>query len=146
MNNDHYTWPIGKTIYLYLEQIDSEDNPFSVHEIIVLKDTASNDYRCFEVVAECCSQTWVEHISGISSLSSRVTSILFSPEPIEMCANDRDYPCTHKRMYVYKIVTEIGVCDIELRNISNGAYHGKILPWTKHFRLWSSMTPIKEDF
>lgn len=146
MNSDHLTWPIGKIVSIFIDQVDSEDDPFSIHDILVIKERSSNDFRCFEVTSECCSQSWIEHVSGVSALASHVVSVDFSPPTIDMCVNDKDYPCTHKRMYVYKIITESGVCDIELRNISNGSYNGKLEPWPHKLRIGPGTREVTEDF
>lgn len=69
---------------------------------------------------DCCSSSWIEHIEGVANLiGATVRAAEDGPEvPSE---NDGEL-----KFYNFRIVTERGFCNLEMRNSSNGYYGGSL--------------------
>ncbi len=84
----------------------------------------------FRAEADCCSESWVNHIAGLAAILGQTitraesvkTSEVQSGEPTFSGRQDVD------SVYSYKLYTGLGICDIELRNASNGWYGGNFSP------------------
>jgi hypothetical protein len=75
--------------------------------------------------AECCSQTWAEHIEmPVNGLPAKV----LNAEDIEMPDLGNMEGCDVVSYYGFKIVTDNGDILIDYRNDSNG-YYGGTLAW-----------------
>lgn len=88
----------------------------------------------FDLDADCCSKSWIEHVEGVAALAGEITAVWDSegyfashetlgdgvPSAVrdDICA----YDCI--RRWVVKITTAAGHLDIECRNSSNGYYSG----------------------
>lgn len=88
---------------------------------------------------DCCSSSWIEHISGLSELLGKK---VLNTVDLEM--ESFEEPCYDGiSCYGYQLNTETGRCIIEMRNHSNGYYGG----WMEHLKGHSQLPNIcKEDF
>lgn len=76
----------------------------------------------WEAVGDCCSHSWVEHVSGVAFLIGGTVRAVESTNIGE--ESNEEHECLQK--YSYKITTDKGVCEFELRNSSNGYYGGSL--------------------
>ncbi len=97
---------------------------------------------------DCCSTSWYEHISGLDWL---IGSPIVSAEEIEMPnAKGNEYELV--QCYGYKLKTDKGIFEIEMRNESNGYYggsmeiHEKALDTYHNERELPKLKPLIEDF
>lgn len=101
---------------------------------------------CADPEGDCCSRSWVEHISGVGDLiDATVIAIHENPET-ESPESNRDHEDV-TILYGLTLVTAARHrVDIEYRNNSNG-YYGGWLNWTIHedFDL-GSWTLTTQDF
>ncbi len=94
----------------------------------------------------CCSESWINHISGIKSL---IGQKVIKVDDIEMddTLMSGDAGFSNKQscetVYRYLIYTAEGMCEIDFRNASNGYYGGslKLCSETKYYK-----KEILEDF
>ena len=93
----------------------------------LLLETLDKDYYDTEGVymlvasAECCSESWFEHISNIDAYG-RINKV-------ETIVIDEDAPGTRQdkdEIYSLKFTTDKGTMEVEMRNSSNGFYGGSI--------------------
>jgi hypothetical protein len=87
-------------------------------------DIGNVTYGCF---ADCCSESWINHINGISELLGGTVQDadevdFFSLLQIEPEATRQEYD----RVLFHRIKTEKGWCSFEFRNSSNGYYGGSL--------------------
>lgn len=107
---------IGKKIIKLL--FNAEKNSFAF-----LLDTLR--LEVFYCEGECCSESWIEHVSGIENLfNSKVIKINYID--IDTERNDDDWGEKETLVYRFDIYTEKGVCSMEMRNHSNGYYSGQL--------------------
>lgn len=84
----------------------------------------------FEAEGDCCSHSWFEHITGISTLLGEVVLAVRTVDMEE--PTDDSYEKEHGmkpdclKAYGYQIDTKRGTFEIEMRNHSNGYYGGWI--------------------
>lgn len=73
--------------------------------------------------ADCCSNSWVESVEVLNAFPGTVleTTVVDGPG----VKSDNDWSTINN--YFYKIRTDKGYCDIELRNESNGYYGGQLV-------------------
>lgn len=82
---------------------------------------------------DCCSLSWFEHINGTIFLEG---AVIQSVEGVYMshkdAGPDQDKDeCNYIKVYGYKIRTDKGIFEIEMRNSSNGYYGGNIEVYQK---------------
>lgn len=71
---------------------------------------------------ECCSNSWIEHVSGLKSLLGHtINKIVFIDLPC-----DKEYGEERTLIYRWDIHTNEGICTMEMRNHSNGYYCGEL--------------------
>lgn len=71
---------------------------------------------------ECCSNSWIEHVSGLKSLLGHtINKIVFIDLPA-----DKEYGEERTLIYRWDIHTNEGICTMEMRNHSNGYYCGEL--------------------
>lgn len=83
--------------------------------------------------AECCSQTWIEHVE-LPALS--FPALVLSVENLDLSAlrqdNHEELECL--QFYGVKIITDRGEIIIDYRNSSNGYYGGDLIwPAEDHY-------------
>jgi hypothetical protein len=87
----------------------------------------------FDAYGDCCSESWINHISGLQALlNQKINSV----ERAEMGGQiERNSPGWSgdrgqevEQIYSVKFLTGHGVCELEFRNASNGYYGGDLLP------------------
>lgn len=84
-------------------------------------DGAASDVHCY-TDGDCCSNSWIEHIEGVENLlGAKVVKV----EPGAEVPSIEEENNTIQ-FYNYRIVTERGFCNIEMRNSSNGYYGGSL--------------------
>ena len=116
------------------------ENPFSRLQGKVIKSVrgepkgtslyfdTDDDVISYYSEGECCSHSWFEHMEGLDNLiGMRVleTSVIDVKDVIEQ--SESEYggrECIAQ--YGYRIKTEKGDCQIEMRNESNGFYGGTV--------------------
>jgi hypothetical protein len=83
----------------------------------------SNGYKTYGVEGDCCSFSWIEHLSGLEQL---VVAYVNNVEDISMSdlETDPNNPDEYIRVYGVKIHTNKGYALLEYRNSSNGYYGG----------------------
>ena len=95
-------------------------------DVILFQDSEQNWY-VYELDGECCSESWVQHMSGVSNLLYHEileTDLIFMAE-VEQKTEAFEHN-DHLKVYGYKIKTTEGSFDMEFRNASNG-YYGVVI-------------------
>ena len=124
-----------------------------VKDVLISKDKTLIVFVCttgnyaFQTEGDCCSHSWIEHLSGIRTLKSkkpieRVTDIAMPPA--ESC-NDYDVIKTYGVQFD---IAGKGHFTIEYRNSSNGYYGGSIEFCNGGIsdKTMSELTSVKKDF
>ncbi len=95
--------------------------------------------------ADCCSESWFNHIAGLDALRERVLQVEEVPVVV-VIEGEPGYSARQEvdEVYGFKLYTLRGICDIELRNASNG-YYGGYAGSTKPLPT-DQLRPIVEDF
>lgn len=80
----------------------------------------------FYAYGDCCSSSWIEHFESPEKPEKIVSfeEIEIDPFPDREPINDDDYDCLQQ--YFYKVTTDKGMYNIEMRNESNGYYGGNL--------------------
>lgn len=119
---------IGKTV----EEVWTADD----NEIIrfVLNDNSVLEYRCF---GDCCSKSWIEHLSGFWSL---IKNEIKKIEENSSRSFDREM-FENICIYSFTISTKKGQFDLEMRNESNGYYGG----WIQKYRGQDQYGDVEKD-
>lgn len=76
------------------------------------------------VEADCCSNTWIEHLEIPADIEGAEIMDIDDDTPIKKINNEEE--CELLQIYCTKIVTTKGYIDIEYRNSSNGYYGGSL--------------------
>lgn len=81
----------------------------------------------FNCEGECCSNSWIEHISGVHSLLNHTIKKIEYFD-IDQEESDEYVDDNYERTLIYRwdIHTEAGICTMEMRNFSNGYYCGEL--------------------
>lgn len=77
----------------------------------------------FKAVGDCCSTSWIEHFNNLIALQGQIVVDVNEVNKGEDPDDKRD-ECVD--VYIYQLLTEKGVVEIEMRNGSNGYYCGWI--------------------
>ena len=92
--------------------------------------TFHTDSQSFHFIcdASCCSESWINHISGIECLLGEIVLEVQEIELEEIQEGEKGHSGKQEcdQVLMYKIITEKGTCDIEFRNSSNGYYGGSL--------------------
>lgn len=112
----------------------------------------TNDDHIFlyEVYGDCCSSTWIEHITGIDFLLqgkiSKIDNKNIGQKWLEKNMHNDDNENLYRQYYMTTIYTHRGQCDIEYRNDSNGFYGGDLE--SKNISYYSHLVfnDITQDF
>lgn len=75
----------------------------------------------FEAEGECCSKSWIESIEDFNAFPGTVKECLAVEGP-----GFREHHKSEFKNYFFKIKTDKGYFDIEMRNESNGYYGGNL--------------------
>lgn len=115
------------------------------HSYLLFRTSAGE--FCFATDADCCSNTWVEHFSGIGNLLGRqIVSIddLDMPEQPEWedAERRRGNHLDVVSYYGLKFTTSAGEAVLDYRNDSNGYYGGSMVP----AKAPDDLVPLTEDF
>lgn len=107
-------------------------------------DTGDVLYGCY---ADCCSESWINHINGITELLGGTVQDVdevdfFSILKIEPEATRQDFD----QVLFHRIKTEKGWCTLEFRNSSNGYYGGWLEKVSALPKDEIEMQDITEDF
>ena len=93
-----------------------------------IKFNTEQESFAFNALGDCCSESWINHISGIETLiGNKVNKVdeIYIPD-IERGENGHSERQEVDKIYSYKIFTDKGMCEIEMRNSSNGYYGGAL--------------------
>jgi len=112
---------LGRTVMQVLANPERDEFRF-------VTDGGDLDYHCF---GDCCSESWVNHITDIDTLIGQL-----GVEP-ESTRQEEDEVLFHR------IQTPKGVCVIEFRNSSNGYYGGS---FEEGLCKPNDLQPVTEDF
>ena len=93
------------------------------HLRFVVADSSGGEVH-FEMVGDCCSSSWIEHMSGVCFLIGAIIAEVTPGTEVETIDNHPEHDCL--RFYNYNIRTDKGICAVEMRNSSNGYYGGSI--------------------
>ena len=74
----------------------------------------------FQAEGDCCSDSWFNHLSGVSALLGQTVRNVIEREVVIASGTRQD----EDRVYGWSLVTDLGHVDLELRNSSNGYYGG----------------------
>lgn len=111
---------VGKTI----TQVRlSQDQTYILFE-------TSDGMFAFYTEAACCSESWINHISGLEALIGQKVTKVEEMENKTLVSGDTGFSgrqCEDE-VYSFKIFTCNGVCELEMRNASNGYYGGRLEP------------------
>lgn len=94
----------------------------------------------FQAEGDCCSHSWFEHFEGVDSLVGATVKNIEEISLENVGIKSEDWECI--RVYGYKITTDKGYAQIEMRNSSNGYYGGYIIVSSEQ----SSSEPLESDF
>lgn len=102
----------------------------TIKSVHVTADKTQLGFQCksgenllYEAEGDCCSSSWIEHVSGLFHLiGATVTGVIEREMPDQTEVNG-DYI----QYYGWTIQTTKGYFDIEMRNSSNGYYGGYIV-------------------
>jgi hypothetical protein len=84
-------------------------------------------FIAFSTMADCCSESWINHISGLECLSNTIvikTEAVTQMKKLEKGDEGFSGKQEVDEIYSFKIFTPDGVCELEMRNASNGYYGG----------------------
>lgn len=104
-------------------------------------------FICADPEGDCCSTSWVEHVSGVrAAIGAEFVSVDERPE-LESHKNVEDSGFESLALYGITLVTDRGErVDIDYRNESNG-YYGGWLNWRRlEGALPEGWAQITEDF
>jgi hypothetical protein len=91
-----------------------------------LQFTTEFETLSYGCVGDCCSNSWFEHISGVEFL---VGHTIVKTENIDMNSitpeDEKGHECLQQ--YGYRLTTDKGYFEIDMRNSSNGYYGGYIV-------------------
>lgn len=85
----------------------------------------------YSTYAECCSESWINHVSGIDNLVGHRVRSVSAPEweeVVQLEYGDEGFSGRQEvdSAYSLQVFTDRGVCEFELRNASNGYYGGSL--------------------
>lgn len=109
-------WLAGKTIEQVWLKDDEESLGFSCSD---------GTWVQWDVSGDCCSNSWFADIVGTQTLfggTVREVQTVMMDEIGYNVADGRERD--HDEAYGYKIITDLGWCDVVFRNSSNGYYGG----------------------
>lgn len=93
-----------------------------------------------DVYGDCCSYSWIEHMSLIDNLFSEVLDV------VNYDIEDVDIEYGLLQIYKTTIKTKKGDCDIEYRNESNGYYGGCLCVVDELSSPLEEFAQVTEDF
>lgn len=101
---------------------------------------------CFYTEGDCCSESWINHISGIESLLGNFVVKVDQIDMTDISDGEPGFSGKQEvdRIYSFKIFTSQGVCELEMRNSSNGYYGGSLQSTTLPYG--EIMRVITENF
>lgn len=104
----------------------TDDSPNNNEDVIIFNTSMGNHW--FAIFGDCCSTSWIEHISGVDFLLDAVIKqIDIESEILEKLDEGGITEATF-----YKITTDKGSATIEFRNSSNGYYSGSLEPFKEY--------------
>ena len=82
----------------------------------------------YTTYGECCSESWINHISGLQAIIDQKVLKIPEIEMGEITKGQEGFSGKQKvdSIYSFKIFTSQGVCELEMRNASNGYYGGSL--------------------
>jgi hypothetical protein len=97
----------------------------------------------FYAEGDCCSHSWFEHVSGLNFLVGRIVTKAEDISMGEIPDSELEgYDCVQN--YGYRLTTDGGYFEIEMRNESNGYYGGYIEMYKS--TLPDNIPVLSEDF
>lgn len=142
---------IGETMD---DDIDNQLKDLIGKKVKEIRMDSTNTYIQFETdqgvfsyitEADCCSESWINHISGIQALIGEIVLKTDQIGMAEILEGQEGFSGKQEveKVYSYKIFTYQGVCELEMRNASNGYYGGSL---EKVDQIAGEVKPIYQDF
>lgn len=80
----------------------------------------------FFTSGDCCSESWINHISGINALLENKINKTDAIFMKSLSSKDEGHSGRDDvdEIYSFKLFTSQGICELEMRNASNGYYGG----------------------
>lgn len=127
---------VGKTVAAAFISEDKED---------IRLDMVSGETYYLRTDADCCSETWIEHVNNFDTLIGKEIVGTETKDLGEGIATRQDRDLLYSASILYKVHNYHGSADIEFRNSSNGYYGGDIFLTTAYVReiVW---IPLTKDF
>ena len=92
----------------------------------------------FEACGDCCSSSWLEHVSGIDAL---LGNEIFNSESVDVKSLDlAEFDCLDS--YSFKFQTMKGWTDMEFRHEHNG-YYGAFIEFKEGVMKWEDLEPVE---
>lgn len=117
----------------------------------IIRFTLSNgESHVFFAAGDCCNHVWINHLSGISLLLNRKVSSIEDIPINDVSDMDNSDSCVES--FGFKIITDLGYVDLELRNAHNGYYGGYLeyVPKERldryHENFLEELKEVNEDF
>lgn len=102
----------------------------------------------FATYGDCCSTSWIEHVSGLDALRAGPVLEVVADELTPEVPSDE--PSLHRdesvQQYFYRLRTTGGTCTLEMRNASNGYYGGGMTYLGKDTAAFANADSVTEDF
>lgn len=88
----------------------------------------NGDRTEFYATGDCCSESWIEHFENVSRPEKIVDFVEHNicPYPDEIPETKTDHYEESMQYYFYKLITDRGEYNVEMRNSSNGYYGGAL--------------------
>lgn len=95
---------------------------------------------------DCCSESWINHISGIETLLGQIVTKVDEINMPDIEKDELGFSGRQEvdKIYSFKIFTSQGVCELEMRNSSNGYYGGLLVSIKEPFN--EIMSIVTENF
>lgn len=113
-------------------------------------ELADGERQAFYTDGDCCSESWIEHVSNADNLAG---STVTGAEEIEIGDVTASYegkeapPQEYVQAYGVKVQLEGRPSfELEFRNASNGYYGGSIEATSLDDKQWAALAELREDF
>lgn len=138
----YYNWDSLKGCIINKVTFDRNVDVETVRDPQVITFFTNKGNKSFYTYGDCCSQSWIEHISGFDALIGQEVLEASNVDMGEISPpENRDNYSEVIQQYSYDLKTLKGYFKIELRNESNGYYGGNLEPCN-----FVAEKPLTEDF
>lgn len=91
--------------------------------ILVCGNSLAPEFLALVPYAECCNSVWIEHVDGSERLRGTVAAVesVIGGESSEL--EEEFNVVSGEEAWAYRIITELGICTIEMRNSFDPMVH-----------------------